>query len=341
MVCGTDIELLIRMIGKVIHRILIGVSVMLLVYAVCSEAAEISYTDKMGRTVGIPVPVERAVLFQPAELIPALDIWDKVVGVGRYSYDSDLLKASKPDIEKTIPSAGSGSDVNIEQLLKAKPDLVITWSYYPDQVKFMEEKGLRVIALYLDTISEMYDAIRLLGKLFAKETKADSVILQTERIFSLITGRVSKIPSEKRKKVLWLYGKPTQAAGNGDLFGDVIRLIGGINAAPIDERHAEVSLEQIVVWNPDIIFIWGNAGYSARSILDNPQWRFIRAVKEARIYKTPKWSSWSPRLAPMALWMAKKTYPEHFEDIHAGKVTDEFFITVFGIPYSQVKQFDE
>lgn len=270
---------------------------------------------------------------------PAL--W-RIVGIGRFAYDSDLMKATKPDIEKTIPSAGSGSDINIEVLLKVNPDLVITWSYYPDQVKFMEAKGLRVIALYLDSISEMYEVMRLLGKLFAKEKKMDDTISQMESIFNLIKQRVSNIPPEKRKKVLWLYGKPTQVSGNRDLFGDVINLVGGINAATtIDNRYADVSIEQIVAWNPDVIFIWGNASYTARGIINGTQWRFIRAVREGRVYKAPKWSSWSPRLAPVALWMAKKTYPEYYKDIDMDKLTDEFFRKVYGIPYAKVTRFED
>ena len=322
-------------------RILVCISFLCVIAAVSLEAATITYTDKMGRVVNIPLPVKRAVLFQPNELIPALGIWDKIVGIGRYAYDSDLMKATKPDIEKTIPSAGSGSDINIEVLLKTNPDLVVTWSYYPDQVKFMEAKGLRVIALYLDSISEMYEVMRLLGKIFAKEKKMDHVISRMERIFNLITERASKIPPEKRKKVLWLYGKQTQVSGNRDLFSNVINLIGGINAAgTINERFADVSVEQIIAWNPDVIFIWGNAGYTAQSILQSPQWRFIRAVKEGRVYKAPEWSTWSPRLAPIALWMAMKTYPEYFRDINLYKVTDEFYRKVFGISYSKVKKIE-
>ncbi|MEW6215224.1 MAG: ABC transporter substrate-binding protein, partial [Nitrospirota bacterium] len=97
-----------------------------------SEAATITYTDKLGRKITVSVPVKRAVFFITYELIPALDIWDRVVGIGRWAYNNDLMKATKPDIASTIPSTGSGSDVNIEALLKLKPDLVITWTFKPE-----------------------------------------------------------------------------------------------------------------------------------------------------------------------------------------------------------------
>ncbi len=90
-----------------------------------------------------------------------------------------------------------------------------------------------------------------------------------------------------------------------------------------------------------MIFIWGNAGYTAQSIIGGPQWRFIQAAKDGSVYKAPKWSSWSPRLAPVALWMAKKTYPEYFRDVDLDKLTDAFYGKVFGIPYEKVKRFED
>ena len=94
--------------------------------------------------------------------------------------------------------------------------------------------------------------------------------------------------------------------------------MGGMNpAATIPQTSLDVSMEQIVAWNPDVIFIWGYAGYTAESILGNPQWRSVTAVKQGKVYKAPLWSTWSPRVAPIVLWMAMKTYPESFSDVDA------------------------
>jgi iron complex transport system substrate-binding protein len=326
-------------------RFLICFSVFWVMQTAPLDAADITYTDKMGRLVTIPVPVKRAVIFQTSELIPVLGIWDNVVGIGKYAYESDLLSAAKPDIEQTIPSAsaGSGGDINIEVLLKVNPDLIVTWSYYPEQVKFMQAKGLRVIALYIDSISEMYSVMRLHGKMFERERKVSSSISRMERIFNLIRRRTAMIPSRERKKVLWLYGRPTQVSGSPDLPVAIIRLIGGTNAADttIGERTADVSMEQIIAWDPDVIFIWGHAKYEAQEILDNSQWRNVKAVKNGKVFKAPKWSTWSPRIAPMALWMAKKTYPDRYDDIDLDQTTDEFMKNVFGVPYAKMMRFDD
>ena len=58
------------------------------------------------------------------------------------------------------------------------------------------------------------------------------------------------------------------------------------------------------------------------------------------MYKAPIWSTWSPRIAPIVLWMAVKTYPEHFQDINLEKKFDDFYQLVFGIPYSTVAKIE-
>ncbi|MFZ6017819.1 MAG: ABC transporter substrate-binding protein [Nitrospirota bacterium] len=323
------------------HLIFVIVPIVFIFSASILKAEIITYKDKLGRKVVILVPVKRAVFFITYELIPSLDIWDRVAGIGRWAYENDLMKATKPNIASTIPSTGSGSDVNIEALLKLKPDLVITWTFKPETVRFMEEKGLRVIAIYPESLSELYDVMRLHGRLFGKEKKMEHSIEEMEKIFKLIRERVSNIPVDKKRKVLWLGGKPTTVACRIGVTNDIFKMIGGINpASSIPQRNADVPMERIIAWNPDVIFIWGNAGYKAKDILNSPQWRFVKAVKEGRIYKAPEWSTWSQRLAPIALWMATKTYPEYFRDIDIKKVTDDFYHKVFGISYSKVKQFE-
>jgi len=303
-----------------------------------SEAAVVSYTDKLGRSVEIPLPVQRVVFFQLYEMLPSLDVWERVAGVSSYVYRDDLIRAAKPDIEK-IPSVGTGSDINIEAVMQLKPDLVLTWAWKPETIRFMEEKGLKVIAVYPESIAELYEVMHLLGRLFEREDAMQTTIAEMETTFSLIRERIGKQPARDKRKMLFLGGQPNLVSCALGINNDLLTMIGGINpAGDIRERSTLLSLEQIVVWNPEIIFIWANAGYSAKDILENPQWRNIRAVREGRVYKTPNWTSWSPRLTMLALWMAKQAYPEDFKDIELAAMADRLYRRVFHIPYQPAVQ---
>lgn len=301
--------------------------------AQAAVVSHLSYTDRLNRTIAIPVPVQRAVFLQMYELLPALDVWDKVAGVASYACRNDLIRAARPDIE-TIPSVGSGANVNVEAIMQLKPDLVITWAWKPETIRFMEAKGLRVIAVYPESIGELYEVMRLLGRVFQREDRVKAAIAEMEATFSLVRERTSKRQTGVKRKMLYLGGKSNSVSGTLGINHDLMTMIGGVNlAGTIKQRNTLVSLEQIVAWNPEVIFIWGNAGYAARDIIDNPQWRNIRAVREGRVFKAPEWSTWSPRLAMLALWMAKQAYPEDYKDIEMAGVADRFCQKVFHTPF--------
>lgn len=61
-------------------------------------------------------------------------------------------------------------------------------------------------------------------------------------------------------------------------------------------------------------------------------------MREGKVYKGPgKWSTWSPHLAPITLWMAMKIYPQNFRDINFDMIAGAFHEKVFGIPYDKLK----
>ncbi len=305
-----------------------------------SGAGIVSYRDKLGRVVQVNAPVKRAVILSTYEIIPMLGVWDSVAGVGRWAYDNDLIKATKTDV-RSIPSVGTGTDINMEALFRLNPDIVITWTFRPEQVSFMEKRGLKVITVYPDSIAELYDVLRIHGRLFGKEKIMNSSIARMESMFNMIKSRVGKVPVSGRRKVLWLGTRMTNVSGGVGMTHDTLTMIGAINpASNIKQRNVDVSVEKIIEWNPEVIFIWGGAKYGADDILKNPQWRYVNAVKNRKVYKTPEWSTWSPRIAPVTLWMACKTYPEYFRDVKLDAVIDDFYIKVFRVPYRMVTRIE-
>ncbi|BAU23008.1 ABC transporter substrate-binding protein [Caldimicrobium thiodismutans] len=307
-------------------------------------AKTLSVTDVLGRKVTVKVPVKRAVIAITPELIPALDIWDQVAGVSDWAEKSCSVYQAFvfSGLKVRKPTVGTGSNLNIEAILKLNPDVVITWSYNTKVIEFLESKGVKVIAIWPESIGELYEVIRLHGKLFGKENQAERVIAEMEKMLNFISERAKQIQTNKRKKVLHLGGKPTTVSGRIGITNDVIKLIGGINVgAEIPSRNADVSVERIINWNPDIIFIWGSAGYDETWIYNNSQWKFIKAVRERKVYKLPHWSTWSPRLAPIVLYMAIKTYPEVFGDVNFEKMVDEFYQKVFGLSFKEVRKYEK
>ena len=329
------------MVFGIKHSLLILLVILSIVKA--SFALTYTLTDKLGRSVSVEIPVKRAVVVITYELIPALRVWDQVVGVSMWAEKScDLYRAivsENPSLRK--PLVGAGSNLNIEAILKLAPDIVITWSYNPENVRFLEKREIKTIAIYPDSLTELYQVIRMHGRLFGKPNRAQELIREMEGIFDLIEKRVSGIPDKMKRKAIHIGGKPNRVSCGIGVTDDIINLIGGINpAGKIKKRYADVPIEMIVKWNPDVIFIWGSAGYDTSWIYKNSQWRFIDAVKNRKVFKLPRWSTWSPRLAPISLYMAKRLYPERFKDIEFESLTDRFYKKLFGISYHKVKEYE-
>lgn len=320
-------------------------TVFLVIFMVeAAYASTVTITDKLGRNVTVQVPVKKAVVVITYELIPALNIWSQIVGVSRWAEESSgLYKAiikENPSLKK--PTVGAGTDINMEAVMKLNPDVVITWTYNPNIIRFLEERGIKVIGIYPESLTELYKDMRMQGRIFGKEKRIEEVIKEMEKIFKFIESRVSKIPFYKRKKVIHLGGSPTRVSGAFGVTNDIIKIAGAVNpAGSIMQRNVDVSVEKIIEWSPDVIFIWGSAGYNESWLYSNSQWRFINAVKNNKVYKLPKWSTWSPHLAPIALYMAMKIYPEEFKDVCFEKMADDFYKKVFGISYYKVRQYEE
>ncbi len=311
--------------------IFLQVTVLFVAFTALSPAYAFTVKDAAGNETEITPPVSRVVFLSLYELIPVFDVWDRVVGLNRWAYDSELLKGF-PQL-KEIPSVGTADTVNIEVLLALHPDLVITWSYKPEVDDFLVRRGLKVISVYPDSLEELYAVIDLCGRLFQKEDRAREIRSLMERSFAATASKVSKIPMENRRKVLCLWQKPTTVTGGTGLQHELIKLIGGINPAEgIQTLHPEVSMESIVSWDPDVIFIWGSARYGPEELLSGPQWKSVKAVREGKVFKAPLLTTWAPTICSLALWMAWKTYPEYFDRAEISKDDLRFNQKCFGIP---------
>ena len=287
--------------------------------------------DAAGNDIDIKPPVKRVVFLSLYELIPVFDVWDRAVGLNRWAFDNELLKEF-PRL-KEIPSIGTADTVNIEVLLGLHPDLVITWSYKPEVAEFLIRRGLKVISVYPDSLEELYAVLDLCGKLFGKKDRAREIRSLMEKSLAETASRVSKIGPADRRKVLWIWQKPTTVSGGTGLQHELIKITGGVNPAEgIQTKHPEVSMESIVSWNPDVIFIWGSARYGPEALLSNPQWKKIKAVRDGKVFKAPDLTTWSPTVCSLALWMAWKTYPEYFNRKELSEEVLRFHKKCFGVP---------
>jgi iron complex transport system substrate-binding protein len=120
------------------------------------------------------------------------------------------------------------------------------------------------------------------------------------------------------------------------LTNDIIGIAGGRNvAAGLRGFWADVSPEQVAAWNPDVIFVGSTLDtYGVTQVLDNAQFRTVKAVRHGRVHIFPSNIGWwdfpAPHCVLGVVWTAKTLYPGRFADVDMTKVADEFYTKYMG-----------
>ena len=105
-----------------------------------------------------------------------------------------------------------------------------------------------------------------------------------------------------------------------------------------DVNYFETDFEQILVWDPDIIFLDpGNMSLVNEEYAANPDYfASVRAIKEGRVYTMPSFNSASTNITYCLMngyWAGMILYPEAFSDISMEVVAEEILTFMLGENY--------
>ena len=108
------------------------------------------------------------------------------------------------------------------------------------------------------------------------------------------------------------------------------------NAADMDSILAtggdEVSMEQILIWNPEIVILAPDSCYD--DIYGDKLWARVDAVKNRRVYEVPigpyNWLDRPPSVQRVLgiLWLGNIVYPEQY-DFDIAEKAQEFYRLFF------------
>lgn len=318
-------------------------------------------TDQLGREVTLPLHVQRVVALQHQALDIVLELGaaDRLVGVLR-SWPSLIpgLDRMDPALAR-LPTPGDLTTVNIEALLALHPDVVFVTNYAPAaMVQQITGAGLRVVVISLakgegidkaklnPTFADddaaygegLKDGVRLIGSVLGTQQRAETLIDAAFAGRRLVEQRIAGIAPAQRVR-LYMANPDLNTYGAGKYTGVIMARSGGHNVADGIRGAAKVSMEDILRWDPQVIFVQDRYATVADQIRTGAAWQPISAVRDGRIYITPEyvkpWGYPLPEaLALGELWMAKKLYPDRFADIDMQATVDRFYQAFYGIPYA-------
>jgi iron complex transport system substrate-binding protein len=302
----------------------------------------ITVVDSLGGEVLIPADVQSVASMRSGitEIICALGECDKIVAVDEMVKDGtsygELITRVHPELME-LPAPYAGRDLSVEEILRIGPDLVLHGGYgriKQAEALMKQAPGLPVVIAHFETIEQYMDDIRIVAQCVDAEDRAEALIAYLQGQLDEIAARVGDVPDGEKVRVFY-GGHEIDHGYTPDTFEHAqIVLAGGVNVAQeLSGWLPDVSPEQLLVWDPEVIVVLNGANVEA--ILNDPQVASVSAIKNGRVYALPEagWDFSSPRALFAIQWLATKLYPERFADVDIQAAADEFYQAVFGADY--------
>lgn len=314
--------------------------------------------DHTGREVVIPAELNRIVI---GSILPLASVYcmymgstDKLVGMHPSSMaaaKNSYLATVFPEVTKIDSSFVQNGAINIEELLKLKPDVVFYSSTNEEERQIYENAGIPAIGFSVtlsgyNSVETYADWIELLGTIFGDTGRAEKIIEEGRKVQNNILSRVNTLDESQKPRVLILfnYDDSNMTAAGSNFFSEYwINTAGGINVAADFKGQGKINMEQVYQWNPDMIFITNFSPRLAEDLLNNTidgtDWSLVKAVKEGKVYKFPLGMyRWFPPASdtPLVLeWLATKIQPELFSDIDMDKEITEYYKKYYGVDLTE------
>jgi len=264
-----------------------------------AESAGLTVTDMFGREVTLPEAATRIIAMEPSdcEILYALGCGDALVGRGMYcDYPASVLD---------LPAVQSGENINLEEILALEPQVVVLTGMHhlEEQIALLEQNGVKVIGTDANSISEVYDSIRLLGTVMGKDAEAEAIIADMQTAFDDIAAK-----SEKTDQTIYFEVMPLEwglwSAGTGTFMQELAELCGMQNAFADIEGWKAISQEQVIERNPDyIVLVTGMGEAAVDEVMAREGWGDIKAIQNAKIYNADSYALTrpAPRLKDAAI----------------------------------------
>lgn len=283
-------------------------------------------TDATGRAITIPENVTRVFPAGPPAAIMLYTMApDLLIGWPRANRPEErefLLPdiGSRPEVGRIT---GRGNTANLETVLALKPDLILdvgstSETFVSLATRVQEQTGIPY-ALLDGRFVSIANSYRTLGALTGRRAQGEDLADYTHRTITLITERIANVPVEQRPRVYYARGPRGLETGlGGSINVETIELIARNAAAERKGGLATISIEQVLVWNPDVI-VTIDQDFAAR-VKSDPVWEGVGAVRAGRVHLSPKlpfgWVDFPPSVNRLIglWWLAKILYPERFPE---------------------------
>ena len=305
--------------------------------------------DLTGAEVEIPAASEinKVMIIAPplvATYASVVKDTSKLVGVHPRALSEanrDVLKAVAPNWESINTSFVTGFTSNAEEVLNLAPDIILVYGDF--QKDGLENVDIPVVDFYLnDTQNENWSVKidALMREIFDIE-EATTLQDEWDEANGIVGDALATVTDSDKKTAVMISSNTGDAitVRGSNYYGDDWLIKSGlINAAgELEGDGAEITMEQLYEWNPDIVYVF--QGIDASVYLDNAidgqDWSEIDAYKNGAIYDMPygmfNWGAPNVDSPLTLIWMTMKNYPGTIDESYFNTYMKEYYQRQYGI----------
>ena len=283
----------------------------------------VQFTDSVGRVVEVPADITKVAISGPlAQIVLFALCPDKLVGVAsKWDATAEQYLATQyynlPELGQLY---GGKGELNLETLLASGAQVVIDVGEPKDTIvadldALQQQTGIPFVHITA-TASTMADAYTKLGELLNMPDEAKALSDYCATVYTRTLEIANSV--EKANLIYCLGDTGLNVIANGSYHAEILDLLAN-NLAVVDAPSSkgsgnEVDLEQILLWNPDVILFAPDSIYA--TVGSDPAWQQINAIKNGTYYEVPmgpyNWMGFPPSVQRYLgmMWMAQLLYPD-------------------------------
>jgi iron complex transport system substrate-binding protein len=219
---------------------------------------------------------------------------------------------------------GRGNTANLETVIAAKPDLIVDFGTISNTFisladRTQSQTGIPYV-LIDGRFAQTMQALALLGPLLGVSERTQLLAAKIQAVFDRVDSTVRAVPDHERPRVyLARRANGLETSYRGSLNTEIIERAGGINVVDTGQLQGglvNVSLEQVLAWNPDTI-VTMDANFADQA-MSNATWQDVDAIGKKRVFLSPRlpygWIDEPPSINRTLglIWLARVFFPARF-----------------------------
>lgn len=237
-----------------------------------AHAQPISVSDDTGQKLQFSQPVQRIIALSPAitENLFAIGLGERIVGVSSYS--------DYPAQAKQIGIVSDHQSIDLETILKLKPDVVVAWhgGQSPAQLSVLKQLNIPIFFQKINTLADIPISLMRLSQMAGNQSIAAPIIANAYARIPLI----AQAPTPILPAFYQVWGQPLMTLNQDSWVSDALARCGAQNIfADLPISAPTVNVENVIKRNPALIITASNHAQPDHTLNMWHNWHEMSALK--------------------------------------------------------------